>query len=221
MKGITLIEGLKERVDGTRGRLRCSETKVEDKMKRGKEPVIDAQMEKGIRIPKREVYLPVNLTVLPNISVEHIRPATLAWNVEMLEIREIEEIENGGLGSAPLLERTQDASMNNNEFRPLPDDSVEKSLEDMECEREEDVKLMDDKIGFIVAAKYDTEILLESLIAKYPGDEVFKKFKHILGDNFKYEEKDDGRANDDCGEASNKMNECQADTTCMEIVLSQ
>ncbi|KAI3718273.1 hypothetical protein L6452_19137 [Arctium lappa] len=43
----------------------------------------------------------------------------------------------------------------------------------------EEMKLMDDKIGLVVAAKYDTEMLLESLIAKYHGDEIFKKYKCI------------------------------------------
>ncbi|KAI3693229.1 hypothetical protein L6452_33061 [Arctium lappa] len=80
---------------------------------------------------------------------------------------------------------------------------------------------MDDKIGLVLAREYDTKMLLEFLIAKYPGDETFKKYRCILGDIFKYEAKDEGIANDDCGEAGNKMNEYQADATCKEIVLSQ
>ncbi|KAI3746501.1 hypothetical protein L6452_08935 [Arctium lappa] len=68
-------------------------------------------------------------------SDEHIRPATLAWNVEWLKKREIAEIENGGLGSAPLLERTQDQAINNDEFTPLHGDSVEKGLDNLEHER--------------------------------------------------------------------------------------
>ncbi|KAI3715296.1 hypothetical protein L6452_22273 [Arctium lappa] len=73
---------------------------------------------------------------MPNISVEHIRPATRAWNVEWLKKREIAEIENGGLGTAPLRERTQDQAINNDEFTPLHDDTVEKGLDDLEHERE-------------------------------------------------------------------------------------
>ncbi|KAI3759307.1 hypothetical protein L6452_07025 [Arctium lappa] len=166
MKGITLNEGLKERINGTRVRLRSNDTKAEDKMKIENESVIDAGMEKGVRIPKREVHLPVIRTrtspralydaihklnneqqeVVKSMGMECLlgikingipfRPATLAWNVELLKKQEIAEIENGGLGSAPLLDRTQDPPMNNNKFTPLHDDSVEPGLEDLERERE-------------------------------------------------------------------------------------
>ncbi|KAI3692821.1 hypothetical protein L6452_32645 [Arctium lappa] len=139
MKGITLNEGLKERIDGTRGRLRNNDTKAKDQMKRANKSVLDAGIEDGVRIPKRE----------------------------------------------------------------------------------EDMKLMDDKIGLLVAAKYDTEKLLESLIEKYHGNETFKKYKGILGDIFKYESKDKETSNDDCRESDNKMNECEADAMCKDIVLSQ
>ncbi|KAI3667092.1 hypothetical protein L6452_42137 [Arctium lappa] len=203
MKGITLNEA-----NCRRGGLRSSDTKAEDKMKRGNEYVLDVAMEKGIRIPKREVHLP--RIVLPNISVEYIRSATLAWNVEWLRKREISEIENGGLGSAPLLERTHDPPMNNNEFTPLHDDSVKKGLDDLERERE-----------VLSWLPNMTQMLLESFIAKYHGDEIFKKYKYILGDILRYEAKDGGRENDDCGEASNKMNECQVDATRKDLVLSQ
>ncbi|KAI3771140.1 hypothetical protein L6452_02298 [Arctium lappa] len=135
MKGITLNEGLKERIDGTRGRLRNNDTKEKDQMKRANEFVLDAGIEDGVRIPKREL-LYVERTTLPNISVEHIRPATRAWNVEWLKKREIAEIENGGLRTAPLRERTQDQAINNDEFTPLHDDTVEKGLDELEHERE-------------------------------------------------------------------------------------
>ncbi|KAI3735711.1 hypothetical protein L6452_15221 [Arctium lappa] len=146
MKGITLNEGLKERIDGTRGRLRNNDTKAKDNMKRANESVLDVGIEERVRIPKREIA----------------------------------EIENGGLGSAPLLERKQDEAIKNDEFTPLHGESVEKGLDDLEHKREwedetEDMKLMDDKIGLIVAAKYDTKMLLESLNEKYHGDETFKK----------------------------------------------
>ncbi|KAI3715763.1 hypothetical protein L6452_22750 [Arctium lappa] len=59
MKGITLNEVLKERIDATRGRLRSSDTKAKDKMKRANESVLDAGIEEGVKIPKREVHLPV------------------------------------------------------------------------------------------------------------------------------------------------------------------
>ncbi|KAI3669569.1 hypothetical protein L6452_40809 [Arctium lappa] len=71
----------------------------------------------------------------------------------------------------------------------------------------EDMKLMDDKIGLLIAAKYETEKLLESLIEKYHGNETFKKNRGILGDIFKYEAKDSGTSNDDCREPNNKMND--------------
>ncbi|KAI3667245.1 hypothetical protein L6452_42294 [Arctium lappa] len=145
----------------------------------------------------------------------------MAWNVEWLKKREIAEIENGGLGSATLLERKQEKANNKDEFTLLHGDSFEKGRDDLEHERDADMKLMDDKLGHIVAGKYDIEMLLDSLIEKYHGDETFKKYTVILGDIFKYEAKDGGRANDDCREGNYKMNECETDVTCKEIVLSQ
>ncbi|KAI3770130.1 hypothetical protein L6452_01252 [Arctium lappa] len=143
MKGITLNEVLKERIDATRGRLRNRDTKAKDKMKRSNESVLDAGIEEG--------------------------------------------------GSATLLERKQEEANNKDEFTLLHGDSFEKGRDDLEHERDADMKLMDDKLGHIVAAKYDIEMLLDSLIEKYHGDETFKKYTVILGDIFKYEAKDGGR----------------------------
>ncbi|KAI3757224.1 hypothetical protein L6452_04758 [Arctium lappa] len=119
MKGITLNEVLKERIDATRGRLRNRDTKAKDKMKRSNESL-----------------LYVERTTLPNIPVERISPATMAWNVELLKKREIAEIENGGLGSATLLERKQEEANNKDEFTLLHGDSFEKGRDDLEHERD-------------------------------------------------------------------------------------
>ncbi|KAI3672981.1 hypothetical protein L6452_39086 [Arctium lappa] len=51
MKGISLNEVLKERIDATRGRLRNRDTKAKDKMKRANESVLDAGIEEGGKIP--------------------------------------------------------------------------------------------------------------------------------------------------------------------------
>ncbi|KAI3718737.1 hypothetical protein L6452_19619 [Arctium lappa] len=183
-------------------------------------------------------------TECEHMSVEHMRSTTPRWSFDLLRNRESLEFDAGGLGSAnfePLSRETPMAidtfakGLGSSTFDPLSretpmeidtftaprDERENETKENTDIVRLENIKLMDDKIALIMTMKWETEKLLESLLARYPNDECFANFIYILQDIYKYDIKYGSSGTGDFGGPSNHTNVSQGEETSRALVLSQ
>ncbi|KAI3701979.1 hypothetical protein L6452_27519 [Arctium lappa] len=118
------------------------------------------------------MLLYVESTECKQVTVEHVRPTTLGWNFDLLKKRESSELEDEGFGGSSLLENRNERPSTRKTFTPTHVRARRETKEDGDLVREEDIKIMDDKITLFMTAKWETEKLLETLMAKHPNDEL-------------------------------------------------
>ncbi|KAI3746139.1 hypothetical protein L6452_08562 [Arctium lappa] len=90
-------------------------------------------------------------------------------------------------GHATLDPLASESPMEIDTYNAARDERESERKEDTDHARLDDIQLMDDKIALIVTTKWETETLLESLLAKYPNDESFANYIYILQDIYKYD----------------------------------
>ncbi|KAI3746690.1 hypothetical protein L6452_09129 [Arctium lappa] len=156
-----------------------------------------------------------------HMNVQHMRPTTLGWSFDLLKKRESSELDEARLGSVTFVLFSRETPMAIDTFTTPQDETEKETEEDTDRVRTENIKLMDDKITLIMTMKWETENLLESLLAKYPNDEAFANFIYILQDIYKYDIKYGSSGTRDFGEPSNHDNVPQGEEMSRVYVMKR
>ncbi|KAI3697641.1 hypothetical protein L6452_30736 [Arctium lappa] len=194
--------------------------------------------------PETKALLYVESTDFENMREEDLNKAKLGWSFDSLKKMETSELNSGGLGSGtlkrlsmqtPMAIDTSDRQHGHATLDPLSSespmeiDTYTAARDERESERNEDtdrtrldvIHLMDDQIALIVTTKWETETLLESLLAKYPNDESFANYIYILQDIYKYDISYGSSINGDFSMHGDQSNVSEGEGTSHALVLSQ
>ncbi|KAI3692442.1 hypothetical protein L6452_32258 [Arctium lappa] len=126
----------------------------------------------------------VESTECDKVHIEHRKPATKAWTLELLRRRQDVELDEGGLGYAPLRGMlTEQRGINTSEGRTSTCEKKEKTP--TKLSKEACIQSLNKKIADLLMLRWEADAMLAAAIERFPRDPDFDRIKKKLASIFK------------------------------------